>query len=173
VIVNLPDTPILNNGVAAYKSGMNSYCPGVSVSELGIALADISSASTKIVGYVRAHPNVRYVVAATDGLTIGLPGALKAAGITNVKIVGQGATPTNIQYLHSGQESADVAFAYDEIMWAMVNAVAQKEAGEPITPSVPPPLWLLTPSNAPNTSAAIFPVVVDYAAQYKALWGLG
>jgi hypothetical protein len=58
-------------------------------------------------------------------------------------------------------------------MYAMLTAVFQKAAGDAITPSVAPPLWILTPTNAPNTSAAIFPVVADFQAQYKALWGVG
>jgi ribose transport system substrate-binding protein len=172
VIVNIPDFAILANGVATFKSGMSKYCPGSNVNELDVALADIANAPTNITSYARSHPSIKYVVASTDGLTTGVPTSLKAAGLTSVKLVGQGATPTNIQNLHSGQQLADVAFAYNEIMWAMVNAVAQHAAGDPITPSVAPPLWLLTPQNAPTTSASIFPVVQDYQAQYKALWGL-
>ena len=93
------------------------------------------------------------MVAATDGLTVGLPAALKAAGLRDVKIVGQGATPTNLQYMHSGDQAADVAFPYYEVMWSMVNAAAEHEAGVPVTPSVAPPLWVLTPSNAPHQQA--------------------
>jgi len=172
LIVSLPALPILDNGVTDYKAGMASYCPTCKVSELGIALSNIATAPATIVAYVRSHPDVKYVVAATDGLTVGLPAALKAAGLSDVKIVGQGATPTNLQYMHSGDQAADVAFPYYEVMWAMVNAAAEHEAGVPVTPSVAPPLWVLTPSNAPSTSKP-FPIVPGYEAQFKALWGLG
>ena len=121
VYVNIPDFAILASGGAAYKSSMAQYCPGASVDTLNVALANIATAPTTIVSYVRSHPSVKYVVASTDGLTIGLPGALAAAGLShNVKLVGQGATPTNLQYLHAGQETADVAFPYYEAMWSMV-----------------------------------------------------
>jgi ABC-type sugar transport system substrate-binding protein len=172
VIVNLPDLPILDNGVTDYKAGMATYCPTCQVSELDIALANIATAPSTIVSYVRAHPSIKYVVAATDGLTVGLPAALKAAGLSDVQIVGQGATATNLQYMHSGEQAGDVAFPYYEVMWSMVNAVAQHEAGMTVTPSVAPPLWVLTPSNAPTSSLA-FPLVVNYESQFKALWGLG
>ena len=171
VVVNIPDFAILSEGVTDFKTQMKTYCPSATANTLDIALADLANATTTIVSYVRSHPNVKYVVASTDGVTIGLPGAIKAAGLS-VKLVGQGATPTNIQYLKSGQEVGDVAFPYNEVMWSMVNAVVQHEAGMPITSSVAPPLWLLTPSNAPDTAASIFPVVADYKAQYKALWGI-
>jgi ABC-type sugar transport system substrate-binding protein len=101
VIVNLPAFPILSQAVIDYKAGMTTYCPTCKVSEMDIALANIANATTTITSYLRANPKIHYVVAATDGLTIGLPAALKAAGLRDVKIVGQGATPTNIQYLHS------------------------------------------------------------------------
>jgi ABC-type sugar transport system substrate-binding protein len=172
LIVNLPDLPILDNGVTDYKSGMATYCPSCKVSELDIALANIATGPSTIVAYVRSHPSIKYVVAATDGLTVGLPAALKAAGLSDVQIIGQGATATNLQYMHSGEQAGDVAFPYYEVMWSMVNAVAQHEAGMAVTPSVAPPMWVLTPSNAPTSSLA-FPLVLNYQTQFKALWGLG
>ncbi len=172
VIIGLPELPILDNGVADYKSGMAAYCPTCTVSELDIALANIATAPATIVAYVRSHPSVKYVVASTDGLTVGLPAALKAAGLSGVQIVGQGATATNLQYMHSGEQAGDVAFPYYEVMWSMVNAVAQHEAGVAVTPSVAPPMWVLTPSNAPTSNLA-FPLVLNYESQFKALWGLG
>lgn len=173
VIVNLPSFPILSQAVIDYKSAMASYCPTCKVSELDISLANIASAPTTITSYLRANPNIKYVVAATDGLTIGLPAALKAAQLTAVKIVGQGATPTNLQYLHSGEQAFDVAFPYYEALWSMVTAAAQSAAGVPVTASAAPPLWLLTPQNAPPTTTQAFPVVSDYKSQYQALWGVG
>ena len=170
--VNIPDFAILNTQFSNYKAGMATYCPTCQVSELDIALANIATAPDTIVSYLRAHPSVNYVVASTDSLTIGLPAALKAAGLsTHVKIVGQGATPVNLQYLHSGQEAADVAFPYFEAMYSMVSAVFQHYAGMQITPSVAPPLWILTPQNAPTATKA-FPVVEAYQSQYGNLWGV-
>ncbi len=171
VFINIPAFAILAAQATDYKSGMATYCPTCKVDELDIALSNLSSAPDTIVSYLRAHPSVDYVVASTDAVTIGLPAALKAAGLSNVKIVGQGATPTNIQYLHSGQEAADVAFPYYEVMYAMVNAVIQDKAGMPVAASVAPPAWLLTPQNAPVTTSAVFPVVAGYQTQYEALWG--
>jgi ribose transport system substrate-binding protein len=173
VFINIPDLAILATQATYYKQSMATYCPTCQVSELDIALANLSSAPSTIVSYLRAHPSVNYVIASTDGLTIGLPAAIKAAGLSNVKIVGQGATPTNIQYLHSGQEAADVAFPYYEVMYAMVNAAIQDKAGMPVAASVAPPRWLLTPQNAPNTTSQVFPVVATYQSQYQALWSGG
>jgi ribose transport system substrate-binding protein len=171
VFVNIPAFAILASQATYYKQGMATYCPTCKTDELDVALANLSTAPSTIVSYLRAHPSVDYVVASTDAITIGLPAAIKAAGLSNVKVVGQGATPTNIEYLHSGQEGADVAFPYYEVMYAMVNAAIQDKAGMSVAPSVAPPAWLLTPQNAPNTTATVFPVVSGYQSQYQALWG--
>jgi ABC-type sugar transport system substrate-binding protein len=170
VFVNIPAFAILATQATYFKTQMGTYCPTCKVNEINIALANLATAPTTIVSYLRANPSVHYVVASTDAITIGLPAALKAAGITDVQIVGQGATPTNIQYLHSGEQSADAAFPYYEVMYAMVNAAIQDKADGTVAPSVAPPSWLLTPQNAPNTSAEVFPVVTNYEAEYKALW---
>jgi len=171
VFINIPAFAILASQATFFKNGMATYCPSCKVDQLDVALANLSTAPSTIVSYLRAHPSVDYVVASTDAITLGLPAAIKAAGLSNVKIVGQGATPTNIQYLHSGQEAADVAFPYYEVMYAMVNAAIQDKAGMTVAPSVAPPAWLLTAANAPNTTAQVFPVVTSYQSQYQALWG--
>ena len=172
LVVNIPDFLILNISVADFKSALSTYCPTCSMSELNIALSNIGTATATTVSYLRAHPSIKWVVAETDALTVGLPSALKAAGLSDIKIIGQGATPTNIQYLHTNDEYADVAFDYYEELYAMVNAAAQHAAGVTVQPSNPAPLWVLTPSNAPATAAAAFPVVQDYKQQYAALWGV-
>jgi ABC-type sugar transport system substrate-binding protein len=172
VVINIPDFAILTGGVNAMKSQLKTDCPGVNVSELDISLANIANTNTQVVSFLRAHTNVHYVVASTDGVTIGLPAAMTAAGLSSVKLVGQGATPQNIQYLHAGQEAGDIAFPYNEVIYAMMTAAVEHAAGQPITASVAPPLWVLTPQNAPNTGASIFPVVNDYQKQYEALWGI-
>jgi ABC-type sugar transport system substrate-binding protein len=172
VFVNIPAFAILASQATYFKNGMASYCPTCTVTQLDIALANLSSAPTTIVSYLRAHPSVDYVVASTDAVTLGLPQAIKAAGL-NVKIVGQGATPTNVQYLRSGQQAADVAFPYYEVMYAMTNAAIQAKAGMTVAPSVAPPSWLLTPQNAPVVTGQVFPVVLSYQSQYEALWAGG
>lgn len=171
VYVNLPAFPILNTSEQNYKNFTSTNCPSCSVDVLDIPVTALGKdVPTRIVAYLRAHPGVKYVAIATDALTVGLPAALKAAGLGDIKIIGQGADTTNLQYIHAGQETASVAFPYYEILWGMVDAAARKAAGVAVLPSVAPTLWLLTKDNAPNASK-IFPTVNDYATQFKTLWG--
>ncbi|MDX6421926.1 MAG: ribose transport system substrate-binding protein [Trebonia sp.] len=172
LVVNIPDFQILNISVADFKQAMSQYCPTCSVSQLNVALANIGTAPATVASYLRSHPGIKWVVAETDALTVGLQAAIKSAGVSGVSIIGQGATPTNLQYLHSNDQYADVAFDYYEELYAMVNSVVQHVTGQTVQASTAPPMWVLTQQNAPTTSAAIFPVVPNYKQEYETLWGL-
>lgn len=172
VFVNIPSIPILTFAETNYKKTMPTFCSSCSFDNLDIPITALGKdVPTRIVSYLRAHPNVKYVAMSTDSLAIGLPAALKAAGLTDIKIVGQGATATNLQYLHSGQQAVSVAFPFYESMMMMLDAVVRHEAGVEIVPSSTPPQWLLTSANAPTTDQ-IFPIVTDVVAQFEKLWGV-
>jgi ABC-type sugar transport system substrate-binding protein len=173
VFVNIPSIPILTFALTNYNKVLPNYCPNCKTDTLDVPITALGKdVPTRIVTYLRAHQDVKYVVMSTDSLAVGLPAALKAAGMNDVKIVGQGATATNLQYLRSGQQAVSVAFPFYESMFMMLDAVVRKAAGQPIVPSVTPPQWLLTKDNAPNTSK-IFPIIPDVVDQFKALWGVG
>lgn len=173
VYFNLPAFSILDTQGAAYKSYMQQNCPNCSVDSVDIpATALGKDVPTRIVAYLRAHPSVTWVTVSVDALAVGLPAALKAAGLSDVQIVGEGATSTNLQYIHAGQQSASVAFPYYEVMWAMVDAAARYEAGTTVPASIGATPWLLIKANAPNTNSDAFPTVADYASQFKKLWGI-
>lgn len=171
--VQLPAFTILKTSAEEFKKAMKDYCPSnCTTDELDIPLSALGvDVPTRIVSYLRAHPNVKYLAICTDGITIGLPAALQAAGLSDVKIIGQGATATNLQYIHAGQEGASIAFPYYEALWGMVDAVARHAAGVPQVKSAIPSLWLLTKDNAPTTDK-LFPVIADSEQQFKKLWGV-
>ncbi len=100
--------------------------------------------------YLRSHPSVNYVaLSVANELDTGLPAALSAAGLSNVKIVGQGGGPTDFQYVANGQELALVPFDYYNVDYQMVDALARHFAGTPVQ-LTPPPLWLVTKANLPE-----------------------
>jgi ABC-type sugar transport system substrate-binding protein len=172
VFVNIPSIPILTFAEDQYKAKLPSFCPNCSYDKLDIPITALGKdVPQRVVSYLRAHSDVKYAVMSTDSLAVGLPAALKAAGMNDIKIVGQGATATNLEYLHAGQQAVSVAFPFYESMFMMVDAVVRKQAGVPIVPSVTPPQWLLTQDNAPTTSK-IFPIVENALDQFKALWGV-
>jgi ABC-type sugar transport system substrate-binding protein len=171
--VNLPAYQILAPLGASLQSYYKQYCPTCGFSTIGIAITQLSNASSTIVSYLRSHPNINYVaLSVADVLSPGLPAALSAAGLSNVKIVGQGGSPTDFQYLANGQELALVPYDFYSADYQMVDALARHFAAVPVQMTALP-LWLVTKSNLPSDHSQPFPVVSNSQAQFLKLWGKG
>jgi ribose transport system substrate-binding protein len=171
VYVNLPAYTILAPLGASLQSYIKQWCSSCGFDTLNVALNQLANAPSIIVSYLRSHPSVNYVaLSVADALDTGLPAAMSAAGLTNVKIVGQGGGPTDFQYVASGQELALVPFDYFNVDYQMLDALVRHFAGVPVE-LTPPPLWLLTKSTLPGNNAALFPDIVDYKTQFMKLWG--
>ena len=58
-------------------------------------------------------------------------------------------------------------YSYD---YLMLDALARHWAGVPLV-DAGPPYWLVKKDTAPEDTSKPFPLVEDYEAQWKALWG--
>jgi ribose transport system substrate-binding protein len=171
VYLNVPEYTVLTAIGQTFKSDFASDCPGCSFNTLDLPLTSIgSNAPTLIISYLRSHPNVKYVVGSIDSANIGLPAALKAAGLTDIKIFGVTPTTINLGYIAAGQESGTVTYDYYEIDYGLVDAIARKAAGVPIQSGFIPPPWVLTQANLPSATQ-ITPVVANIQTYFAHLWG--
>ncbi len=169
--VNIPAFTILSSLASTFKQAYSQYCSTCGFASIDVGLTQLASAPNLIVSYLRSHPSVNYVaLSVANELDTGLPAALSAAGLSNVKIVGQGGGPTDFQYLASGQELALVPFDYYTVDYQMVDALARHFAAVPVQ-LTPPPMWLVTKGNLPSTHASLFPDVTSYQSQFLKLWG--
>ena len=169
--VNIPAFTILASLGDTLKKDYQQYCPSCGYANLDIALPQLGDAPNTIVSYLRSHPDVNYVaLSVADALGTGLPAALKAAGLTKVKIVGQGGDPTAYQAMAQGQILALVPFDYYDVDYQMIDALARHFAGVPVE-QTPPPRWLLTKDNLPSDYTKLFPNVPDYQSKFLKLWG--
>jgi ribose transport system substrate-binding protein len=169
--VNIPAYTILSSLGATFKSAYQQYCPSCGFASIDVSLTQLAHAPNLIVSYLRSHPSVKYVaLSVANLLDNGLPAALSAAGLSNVKIVGQGGGPTDFQYVASGQELALLPFDYYNVDYQMVDALARHFAGAPVE-LTPPPMWLVTKANLPTNYSSLFPDVTSYQSQFLKLWG--
>jgi ribose transport system substrate-binding protein len=169
--VDIPAFTILGSLGGKLKSEYATYCPGCGFDKIDVPLPRLADSPNLIVSYLRSHPDVNYVaLSVTDALGTGLPAALKAAGLTKVKIVGQGGDPTAFQALAQGQMLALVPFDYYAVDYQMVDALARHFAGVPIE-QTPPPRWLLTKDNLPPEYTKLFPNVANFESEFLKLWG--
>ena len=171
--VNISAFQILAQVGTTFKAGMKKYCPSCSVDSLDIPLTSLGKdAPDRIISYLRSHPTINYIaLSVSDALGAGLPAALKAAGLADkVTIVGQGGGPQNFADLKTGAVDALVPadlYSYD---YLMLDALARHWAGVPLV-QAGPPYWLVKKDSVPADTSAAFPVVADYQAQFKQLWG--
>ncbi len=171
LFVNIPAFTILAPLGKAFQQYYNQWCAGCSYASIDVALTQLANAPNLIVSYLRSHPSVKYVVlSVSDALGTGLPGALTAAGLTSVKVLGQGGDPTSFQYLANGQFLALAPFDYYGVDYQMLDALARHFAGVPVQ-MTPPPRWLLIKSNLPANHTQPFPLVATNQSQFLKLWG--
>ena len=85
-------------------------------------------------------------------------------------IVGQGGGSQNFADMEAGDIDALVPadpYSYD---YLMLDALARHWAGVPLV-DAGPPYWLVKKDTLPEDTSKTFPLVEDYEAQFKALWG--
>jgi ribose transport system substrate-binding protein len=169
--VNVSAFPILAAVGTSFQAWLAKLCPSCGYDSIDIPLSALgTNVPTTVVSYLRAHPTVDYVVLSESGsLAPGLSAALRAAGLSKVKIIGQGPGAPEFQEMRSGSFEGGVPFDFEEIDWMMVDAIARHYAHVPVKLTAPP-LWFVTKANVPNATG-IFPIVPTYKAQFAKLWG--
>jgi ribose transport system substrate-binding protein len=173
VYVNFPAFPIIAANKQYFIKYYNQWCKGCGLDQLDLPLEALGKdAPQRVVSYLRSHPKVGYIVMSTDSATLGLPAALKSAGLANkVKIIGNTSTVQNLQYIATGQEQATIPFHSYEAMWTEVDGLARIFTGQSVEPdNVPLPYMLVTKDNLVSSDSD-FPLVADYQEQFKKLWG--
>lgn len=132
----VPSFPILTAFDTEFDSTVKSQCPGCTVSQLDGTLTEVGSGGepAAIVSALQADPSIGWVVTDDSAWTDGLPSALAAAGLSNIKVIGGNADVVSETDIDSGTMSAFTAADLNYACWAMVDAVLRhvegmKEAG--------------------------------------------
>jgi len=174
--VDLPNFTILKPVHDYFARYYNQYCAGCKVDTLDVPVTAIGKdVPDRVVSYLRAHPDINYVAYSLGALNVGVPAALRQAGLANkVKTIVDVGDAENYQYIASGQTQAATSFRNVESPWGWVDALARKFTGQSIAVDrkAKLPLMLITKDNLISTSAE-FPMVADYQQQWKQLWGKG
>jgi ribose transport system substrate-binding protein len=169
VYLDLPDFAILSALGEEFESNFAELCTDCAYEKIDIGLADLASANDRVVSYLRANPDVKYVVMSVDSV-FSLPSALEAAGLDDIRLFGEGAGFANQADIVAGKQAASMIFQAYEIMFAMVDAAARHYAGDEVLESFSPPAWILTKDDIEDP-AEVIPAVEDTVAQFTELWG--
>jgi len=162
------------------ERGARALLGFVDASQLELAFGEVSAADigkptigTTVVSYLRAHPNVKYVGVGFGLLATGLPAALQAAGLNDVKLVALIASPESLEAIRKGNENwgAAVETGPEWGIWG-VSVLIRAMNGEKIGNETQYPEPLLTKKNIPPPGEAYPVVIPDALEQYEKLWGI-
>ena len=157
----------------AFEQQFAKVAPEAEIEVLNIPASAFESAPTKIVGALRANPDISCIFISSDPVATGLPQAIQAAGLEIPPIITDYGGETTIQYIKSGlaQSTIPPAISGD---WGYLYAdtFARSFTGESVEPDneALQPLWIIEAENAP--SKLPFAYVPELEKEYKELWGI-
>jgi ABC-type sugar transport system substrate-binding protein len=97
VLFNDPSAASYAIGDAAFRETLKAECPGCELDEQKFSMLEIGKSVPQLIeSYLQKNPDTDYVVATFSGAFLGVPQALKAAGLDKVKLIG--ATSTTADY---------------------------------------------------------------------------
>lgn len=172
VYVDVPDFKIFAPIGEGFRDVYERTCADCPLDTISISFSELAAgeAPNRIVSHLRSNPDVKYVALAYDGLSAGLPAALGAAGLDDVKYIGSSPDSSTLTNVRSGRQGATVLAPVHEFVFLEMDAIARKLAGEDVLPEPEFPYWLVTQETLPDAEG-LFPVVEDVEAQFAELWG--
>lgn len=170
----------------AFESELKSLCPSCEVHELKVPITTLGNkAPQAIVSDLQSHPDTTVVVGSNSENMIGLPAAMKAAGLQPAKegqavsagkvlaTVGQAGSPTTLEYLKNGQQTVDLSLDAPVLSWTLVDAATRGATGQPLDPQEAkglPPQQFLSQSDITFNPAKGWTGYPDFAQRFLKLW---
>ncbi|MEU0246919.1 substrate-binding domain-containing protein [Streptomyces sp. NPDC006235] len=174
VYFDLPAYTILKPVKDSFAAKYKEWCEGCALDNVDVPITAVGKdMPDRVVSYLRSHPKVTHVVFSLGLLNVGVPAALKTAGITGKHIVVNVGDAQNYQYIQGGLTDGAMALNSHETAWLQADALARHFTGQPmaVDQKAALPNMLVTKDNLPSADGD-FPIVEDYEKQFKALWGL-
>ena len=171
-IFTLPLYPVLNAASDSIKSSVLKDCSSCSVQIVDEAPTAVGTTlPSAVVSTIQSNPKINYVVFTDGNFAAGVPEALKAAGLSKVKVTGLNASTVNMADIVNGSESAYMAYSLAWVTWAGFDSLARHFVGDdPTHPILAMPTELVDKAN--TTSSALWEPA-NYQADFKKLWHVG
>lgn len=172
------DTPELSfTGVLrdAFGKELKNVCPGCSTRTVHVPVTSLGNrAPSQVVSDLQAHPSTTVAVFGTDEVELGLPAALKTAGLS-VKTLGYNPAPANLAYIKQGKETAALSADLPVSAWTLLDQAVREIIGQKLVGDESKGLGdvqFLTQKDItfnPSKGWAGYP---DFAKRFATLWGV-
>ena len=174
LFVDVPAFTILKSVGERFDAHYAEWCEGCKVEHLELPITALGKDATqRVVSYLRAHPDTNWVVFSVDAASVGLPAALKAAGLTDkVKFAGASGTVENLGYIEQGLEAGTANQGYYEEVAVMVDLAARAMLGESVAQDQAYDItyWIEAKANL-KSADGFAPVVPDLYEKLATIWG--
>jgi len=170
----IADADNLDNVTFMYDPSSPAYIQGHEVFVKQIAAAggkvhdfEINQADAgatllgQVVSYLQRNPDTEYLVVVNDGLVVGLPDAIAAAGLESPKIIGSTTVEQSIEYLKKGTQFGSVQPDSYGSMWDMVDILAHIDVGDTYDDQPLGAVMAVNKDNAAEVPAGTFAGVPD------------
>ncbi len=144
-----------------------------------VAVLDVSQANigktipTQVTSYLQSHPKVKYVAFAIADLAIGVPQALRSAGVPPVKILSTGPQASTMADLAHGDQWASVGQENAAAGYRAIDQLARLTMGLTLGPLADAPGWsqIYVKDNVTETNAP--PAYAGFPQNYLTAWRVG
>lgn len=172
--INMPWLAAPQTATGAWKKTIADTCTACRVTSFNATISEFSDNTlvSSIVSALQKDKSIKYVLTGEAAFTTLLPAALKAAGITGVKIAGYAPGITDEQQLLTGAENAFTPLAFTYEGWQLVDVAARVVEGMPVPNGVTAgrdPVQIVTKANV-GTPTGTLNAPADYAEQFEKLW---
>jgi ribose transport system substrate-binding protein len=147
-VLDEPEVTSVQDRVKGFKMALAQHCPNVKI------VADVDSGGTRdkansdMGDILQAHKNLKGVFGINDDSALGAVAAIRAAGLTNVAVVGYDATPEARTAIASGQMYGDAVQHPDLIGKETIDIIHDYFAGKKVAAKVDVPVGIFTKANA-------------------------
>jgi ribose transport system substrate-binding protein len=178
-LVSIEAYPSLVAYTDKFVETMKKYCSSCKVEVVNQQISDLGKTTPgAVVSAVQRNPDIGWVVFSFGDLALGVPAALRAAGLQDqVKVGGETPSETNLEALRKGDEAFWTAFPTSILGWRVVDMSARYFVGDDLTPANEAllPTQILTPDNIGDAlfEKGIYVGVPNYKNEFKKLWLIG
>ncbi|MEV5409678.1 hypothetical protein AB0K60_12680 [Thermopolyspora sp. NPDC052614] len=174
MVINITTYATLTLFTDNFADHVAKTCPSCTTETIPVTISDALNGklTTNVISKLRADRSIKYAVFDNSGEINGFDAALKAAGLTDVKVIGHSIDPVTVKSIESGQAKAFVAYDFRYAGLDSIDAAVRHSVGdETSNPKSSTPIQLITKDNLGELPAdALFRRPDDALEQFKKLW---
>jgi ribose transport system substrate-binding protein len=175
-VYDVPELTFTRLVVDGYQKELAKVCSDCSVRVTHIPVATMgTTAPQRVVSDLQKNPDTDLAVFSIDEIEAGLPAALQSAGI-KIQTLGNSPSPTQLQYLKEGKETAALAVDLPVLGWTLLDQAARQMVGQELTGDEAKgisPLQFLRKEDITFDPSKGWTGYPDFGQRFAKLWGVG